>query len=91
MVGRTYTLTLKDLLIELSNTFVEVSQTKDGKQVAMLGYTFAIIEELAKEKGDLMVYRLAMDLHDATVDFGHRAEWKSSIPSVEDIERIFEQ
>lgn len=91
MAKRKHMLTLKDLLIEFRFQFIQAIKEKDAHEVSIYGRIFATIEELAQEKGDIVIYKLAMDFHDASVDYMHGVEWKSTIPTVEDIKKAFDE
>lgn len=83
------TLTLADLLCELRQELLTVRESEDKSDLTMLGYIFGMIEDLATTKGDGPTARISMSMYDAVRDSVMGVEWKSTIPTVDEITEAF--
>lgn len=84
------TLSLQELLIELRNQLIRARENKEYENLLWnLGYVFGLIEDLATDKGDGPTALLAMEMYEAVRDSAMGEKWKSNIPTIEEIEEVF--
>ncbi len=84
-MGTSERLTIADLLCSLSKQLLLAREQKNTPDLERLMGIFVLIEEAASAVQDKVIYTLAEDLEDAARDSLMEADWKSKIPSEEDI------
>ncbi len=80
-------LTIVALFCSLREQLVDAREQKNVSRLETLMGTFVLIEEAAGAVQDKVVYALAEALEDAARDSLMEADWKSQIPSAEDLRR----
>lgn len=79
-------LTIGYLLSYLRKSLIDAREKKDEKLLIELGNTFDLIEAAAFEVRDRRIAEIAEEMRSAVRDTFMGSEWKSNIPSVDDIE-----
>ena len=79
-------LTIGVLLKHLRQKLIEARKDKNEKLLVELGHAFDLIEEAALEAKDAKLAAIAEEMQSSVRDTFMGAEWKSSIPSDDEIE-----
>ena len=79
-------LTIGSLLGYLRKSLIDAREKKDEKLLIELGNAFDLIEAAAFEVQDRRTAEIAEEMRSAVRDTFMGSEWKSNIPSVDDIE-----
>lgn len=79
-------LTIASLLSYLRKSLIDAREKKDIKLLNELGGVFDLIEAAAWEAQDRRIAAIAEEMRSAVRDTFTGSEWKSNIPSVDDIE-----
>jgi len=81
-------LTITALLCYLRNQLLDARERRNIEQLQALDITLGIIEEAAIDVGDNRLYGdIVMNLVTSAQDALNDEEWKSTIPSIEEIEK----
>jgi hypothetical protein len=80
-------LTISSLLVYLRQTLIDARKEKNEKLLAELGNTFDLIEAASYEAKDKKHAAIAEEMRCAVRDAFMGTQWKSNIPSIEDIQK----
>jgi hypothetical protein len=80
-------LTIGSLLVHLRQRLIDAREKKDSKVLNELGGVFDLIEAAAWEAQDRRIAAIAEEMWSAVRDTFMGSEWKSNLPSVDDIEQ----
>ncbi len=80
-------ITLVELIILLRRRVLTAQNENNIKHIGELHIVFDIISELAAEVGDVNIAALLEDMACTTRDIWTGTNWKTKMPSVEDIKR----
>ncbi|MBC7810259.1 MAG: hypothetical protein H7175_03890 [Burkholderiales bacterium] len=78
---------LIDLLLSLRQRLLDAREKNDKTQLSYLKITFGTLVEAAYTVEDKALVAILVDLEDAARDSITGVDWKSSIPSIEVIEK----
>ena len=82
-------LTLADLLCSLRQQIVDAIAEKDQEKLVGLKLIFSRLVQAAYDSHDEAATNILVDLEDAARDGTMSVAWKSDLPSVESIRRVF--
>jgi hypothetical protein len=81
-------LSLADLLIYIRTQLLDAKAAHDDKTLEYLGKALDVIQEFAYQKQDKKIALITEDFTDAIRDYFMGVEWKSTIPSEDEIRQL---
>ena len=84
-------MSLNDLICYIRQQLLQAKESKDDKTVEYLGKALDVLYEAALDAKDKPLSILLEDFVEAVRDYFMKVEWKSHIPTIEEIRAIFDE
>jgi hypothetical protein len=81
----TQDLSISVFLVHLRSKLLDAKARKDTELLERLSVTLGMLEEVMLESGDRRLYNVTVNLGASAIDALNDEEWKSTIPSIEEI------
>ena len=81
------TITLSQVLLSLRKHVLEAKEQNDYKSLGDYLITLDVLEEVVTEMGDVAIATILEDMVCSIRDYLTGVDWKSSMPSIEDVKK----